>query len=158
MQTCAPCQIKFVRDRKKKDSDFRTLVRMAKRWRNHAEIKPLKSFALELILAFLLDKNESAGSLDQRFRQFLLYIAQSGLREKISFPENKSLNQYFTDPVVILDPVCDTNNVASRISETERQEIVAAALTAWETATLASVEDDIAIWKEIFGPRFKVED
>ena len=158
MQTCAPCQIKFVRDRKKKDSDFRTLVRMAKRWRNHAEIKPLKSFALELILAFLLDKNESAGSLDQRFRQFLLYIAQSGLREKISFPENKSLNQYFTDPVVILDPVCVTNNVASRISETERQEIVAAALTAWETATLASVEDDIAIWKEIFGPRFKVED
>ena len=28
-QTCAPCQIKFVRDRKDQDPDFRTLVRMA---------------------------------------------------------------------------------------------------------------------------------
>ena len=41
MQTCAPCQIQFVRDRKDKDKDFRTLVRLAKKWRNHAELKAL---------------------------------------------------------------------------------------------------------------------
>ena len=29
IQTCAPCQIQFVRDRKNQDGDFRTLVRMA---------------------------------------------------------------------------------------------------------------------------------
>lgn len=158
VQTCAPCQIKFVRDRKNIDGDFRTLVRLAKKWRNRAEIKPLKSFAIELIMAYLLDKRGSAGSIDQRFRDFLLYIAQSALKEVISFSENGTQIPRFADTVVILDPVCSANNVASRISETERQEIVAAATEAWETANFASAENDHAVWKELFGPQFKTED
>lgn len=157
VETCAPCQIKFVRDRKDKDKDFRTLVRLAKRWRNHAEISPLKSFAIELILAYILDKDGCGGSIEERFRRFLLYIAQSELKEKISFPENTGGIPSFSDSVVIIDPVCNTNNVASRISESERKEIVAAALQAWEAVNLASVDDDIEIWKEVFGPRFNTE-
>jgi len=35
VETCAYCQIKFVADRKNEDGDFRTLVRLAKRWRNY---------------------------------------------------------------------------------------------------------------------------
>ncbi|QIL82453.1 nucleotidyltransferase [Diaphorobacter sp. HDW4A] len=158
VQTCAPCQIKFVRDRKDIDPDFRTLVRLAKKWRNRVELKPLKSFTIELIMAHVLAKNGKDGSIEKRFRDFLLYIAQSGLKEVITFPENGLVFPSFTDPVVILDPVCNTNNVASRISEDERKEIVAAALEAWETANFASMEDDIEIWKELFGPRFKVEE
>ena len=158
VQTCAPCQIKFVGDRKDKDPDFRTLVRLAKKWRNRVELKPLKSFAIELIMAHVLAKNGKDGSIEKRFRDFLLYIAQSGLKEVITFPENGLVFPSFTDPVVILDPVCNANNVASRISEDERKEIVAAALDAWETANFASTEDDIEIWKELFGPRFKVEE
>ena len=156
VQTCAPCQIKFVRDRKDADGDFRTLVRLAKKWRNRIELKPLKSFAIELIMAHVLAKNGSAGSIEKRFRDFLLYIAQSGLKEVVTFPENGNVSAVFADPVVILDPVCNANNVTSRISEDERKEIVAAALEAWETANFASTEDDIEIWKELFGPRFKV--
>jgi tRNA nucleotidyltransferase (CCA-adding enzyme) len=158
VQTCAPCQIKFVRDRKDIDPDFRTLVRLAKKWRNRVELKPLKSFTIELIMAHVLAKNGKDGSIEKRFRDFLLYIAQSGLKEVITFPENGLVLPSFTDPVVILDPVCNTNNVASRISEDERKEIVAAALEAWETANFASMEDDIEIWKELFGPRFKVKE
>lgn len=158
MQTCAPCQIQFVRDRKNQDSDFRTLVRLAKKWRNYAEIKPLKSFAIELIMAHVLQTQGSQGSIEQRFRNFLLYVAQSGLKEKISFPENAQPHGSFSDPVVILDPVYSFNNVTSRISAQERKDIVAAAQVAWETANFASVEDDNAVWKEIFGPGFKVED
>lgn len=158
VQTCAPCQIKFVRDRKDVDGDFRTLVRLAKKWRNRVELKPLKSFAIELIMAHLLAKNGKDGSIEKRFRDFLLYIAQSGLKEVITFPENGKVSPVFSDPVVILDPVCNTNNVTSRISEDERLEIVAAATEAWETANFASTEDDIEIWKELFGPRFKVKE
>lgn len=158
VQTCAACQIKFVRDRKDVDGDFRILVRLAKRWRNRIELKPLKSFAIELIMAYLLAKNGKDGSIEKRFRDFLLYIAQSGLKEAITFPENGKVSPAFTDPVVILDPVCNTNNVTSRISEDERLEIVAAATEAWETANFASTEDDIEIWKELFGPRFKVKE
>lgn len=158
MHTCAPCQIKFVRDRKNVDSDFRTLVRLAKKWRNRVELRPLKSFAIELIMAHVLAKNGTDDSIEKRFRDFLLYIAQSGLKEVISFPENGIVSTTFADPVVILDPVCNSNNVASRISESERKEIVNAANEAWETAHYASSENDIEIWKELFGPRFKVED
>ena len=158
METCAPCQIKFVRDRKNADKDFRTLVRMGKRWRNRAEIK-LKSFMIELIFAYLLDRDGPEGGIEQKFRDFLLYIAQSGLRETISFPENSAFfRPQFDDPVVILDPVCSSNNVASRVTEDERLEIVAAAQEAWEAAYFASTEDDDEVWKEIFGPKFNTED
>jgi Second Messenger Oligonucleotide or Dinucleotide Synthetase domain len=158
IQTCAPCQIQFVRDRKAQDKDFRTLVRLAKKWRNHAELKPLKSFTVELVMAHVLDKEGATGSIEQRFRRFLLYIAQSGLKDVISFPENTAPYGSFSDPVVILDPVYSLNNVAGRISEDERQAIVAAALEAWEAANFASAENDNAVWKELFGPRFKVEE
>ena len=157
VQTCAPCQVKFVRDRKNQDSDFRTLVRLAKKWRNHGEIKPLKSFAIELIMAHVLAAQGNSGTIEQRFRNFLLYVAQSRLKEQISFPENTAALGSFTDPVIILDPVYSLNNVTSRISEAERKEIVAAAEAAWETANFASAENDNEIWKEIFGPRFKTE-
>ena len=158
VQTCAPCQIQFIRDRKDKDKHFRTLIRLAKKWRNHAGVKPLKSFAIELILAYLLDQEGSEGSIEQRFRRFLLYIAQSELKDVIQFPENTPPIGFFDDPVVILDPVQSDNNVASRITELERQRIVKAASEAWETAHFASVENDSSVWKDLFGPHFKTED
>lgn len=158
LQTCAPCAIQFVRDRKAVDPEFRTLVRLAKRWRNHAELKRLKSFVIELIMAHVLEIHGREGSLEQRFRNFLLYIAQSGLTERIAFPENVGAIPHFNGPVVIIDPVCNTNNVASRISEAERQEIVAAAESAWEAAHFASAENEPELWKEIFGRRFRVEE
>ena len=158
MQTCAPCQIKFVRDRKDIDKDFRTLVRLAKKWRNHAELSHLKSYVIELIMAWILDRQGRPESLEQGFRRFLLYIAQSELKEKIQFPENTAPFKQFTDPVIVLDPACSVNNVASRITEAERCEIVAAAQAAWETAHFASAEDDAVVWKELFGPRFKIEE
>jgi hypothetical protein len=158
LETCAPCQIKFVRDRKNKDKDFRTLVRLTKKWRNHAELKPLKSFVIELIVAHVLDTEGSVGSIEQRFRRILLYIAQSGLKEKIQFAENFAPFGTFTDPVVIIDPVYSLNNVASRITEAERVAIVNAAQSAWEAAHFASAEDDNEVWKELFGPRFKIEE
>lgn len=158
VRTCAPGQIKFIQDRKTIDSDFRTLVRLAKKWRNHAELKPLKSFTIELIMAHVLEINGKDWPIEKKFRDFLLYIAQSELKEVISFPENGKLLKTFSDPVVILDPVCDTNNVASRITDSERKEIVKVANESWETANFASIEDDLEIWKELFGNRFKVKD
>lgn len=158
VQTCAPCQIQFVRDRKAQDKDFRTLVRLAKKWRNHVELKPLKSFAIELVMAYILDQEGAAGSIEARFRRFLLYIAQSGLKDTIHFPENAMPLGTFEDPVIIVDPVCSQNNVTSRISEAERKQIVEAAHQAWETANFASSENDDEIWKEVFGPRFRVGD
>ena len=60
--------------------------------------------------------------------------------------------------MVILDPICSTNNTAARITEDERVEIVKAADESWEIAHFASVENDHTEWKSLFGPRFKTED
>jgi len=158
METCPPAQIQFVRDRKAQDRDFRTLVRLAKKWRNRAELNALKSFTIELVMAHILDTEGREGSIESRFRRFLLYIAQTGLKDTIIFPENTKPYGSFSDPVVILDPVSSGNNVTSRLSEDERQQIMQAALDAWETANFASAENDNEVWKEIFGPRFRVED
>ncbi len=158
VETCAPGQIQFIRDRKAKDNDFRTLVRLGKKWRNHAELKPLKSFTIELVMAYILDREGAAGSIEARFRRFLLYIAQSGLKERISFSENTQPLGTFTNPVVILDPVSSANNVAARITEKERVNIVDVAREGWETANFASAENDVDLWKELFGPRFSVGD
>lgn len=49
--------------------------------------------------------------------------------------------KYFSDPVVIIDPANHENNVASRITEKEKSEIIAKALQAWKLLT-TSVEDD----------------
>ena len=156
--TCAPGQIQFIRDRKAKDADFRTLVRMAKRWRNHQELrKELKSFTIELVMAYLLDRDGKSGSIEQRFSNFLLYIAQSELKEAISFPENELPLGEFSDPVVVIDPVNSVNNVTARTEEAERVTVVSAAEQAWETLHQASAMNDLSIWKELFGPRFRVE-
>ena len=157
--TCAPCHIQFIRDRKNSDKHYRTLVRMAKRWKNFACPPGLKSFHIELILAFLQDRYGPTESIEQRFREFLGYIAQSELNERIDFPENSGKTQKkFSDPVVILDPANHENNVASRITLEEKKLIVSKALQAWEIANYASVEDDNDIWKEIFGNKFKTKD
>ena len=158
IESCAPCQIKFVRDRKNMDSDYRTLVRLAKKWRNYYEVDPIKSFHIELILAFILDQEGSGGSVEERFRRFLLYIAETELQQVLSFPENPLPLGTFKDPVVILDPICSTNNTAARITEDERVEIVKAADESWEIAHFASVENDHTEWKSLFGPNFKTED
>ena len=157
--TCAPCHIKFVQDRKDEDKHYRTLVRMAKRWRDRAKPKGLKSFHIELILAFIQDSKGPTVNIEERFRAFLLYIAQNNLQERIDFDENSSETQIsFYDPVVIVDPANHRNNVASRITESERKEIVEKAEEAWELANYASTTGDLKLWKELFGSTFKVED
>ncbi len=157
-KTCAPCQIQFVRNRKVKDANFRTLVRLGKKWKNYNEIPGLKSFHVENIFAYLQDKHGPCEKIELRLQAFFLFIAQSELQTVVSFPENRGTIPTFTDPVVIIDPVNNDNNTAARISENEREAIVTAANNAWELVHHASTEDDIDLWKELFGPRFKIED
>ena len=158
-ETCAPGQIKFIRDRKDKDPHFRTLVRLAKRWRNQAELHRLKSFTIELLMARILDVDGPTGSIERKFLNFLLYIAQSELKDIISFQENSlPLGTFPNDAVVVIDPVSSRNNVTMRLSDDERREIVNTAKEAWETACYASSANDNDAWKEIFGPRFRTEE
>jgi tRNA nucleotidyltransferase (CCA-adding enzyme) len=156
--TNVPGQLKFIDARKKKDKWFRALVRIAKQWKHYKEVPGLKGYIIELLVAYLLDRDGARFPLEERFTRLLCYIAQSGIKEIVSFTENSKPLGNFSDPVKVIDPVNSNNNVAARITDGERTDIVHLAQESWETAHYASEKDDEEIWKELFGPRFKVRD
>ena len=125
------------------------------------ELEFFRSFTIELILAYLCDKNGPSDSLEEGLQRFFLYVAQSELKEPITFPELGTVTTFPADPVVILDPVNKNNNVAMRLTDMERIQIVAAAKTAWETIITATCNgakgETLDFWKEIMGRSFTVE-
>jgi hypothetical protein len=150
-----PAHIEFVRTLANADPLYRPLVRMAKRWRNEAELrKALGSFPIELILAEIHAKQEAG------LHRFFLYLAQTELTEAIlsghaSAPDN-------SDAVVILDPANRDNNVTAWVTDLQRKEIVSAGTAAWETLVLAAqvggkVETK-DLWREVFGSGFTTEE
>ncbi len=167
-QGCSPVktsvtgQLAFIKARSDADPRYRTLVRLLKRWRNHQELDALRSFGIELLLAYLQDRDGPAPSLEEGLVRFFLFVGQSELREPVSFPENGRIRRYPNAPVVILDPVNADNNVAGRITEAERQEIVTKATTAWEAISAASWNpykgETLELWRDVFGRSFVIEE
>lgn len=161
VKTSVQGQLDFIKNRRDADDRYRTLVRLLKKWRNEKELDKLRSFAIELIAAHLYDRDGAATSLEAGLQRFFLYIAQSELKEPISFPELGKIKTFPSDAVVILDPVNKENNVTARFSDSERKEIVAAAASAWETIEAASWKntkgETVDLWKEIMGRSFTVD-
>jgi hypothetical protein len=162
VKTSIQGQLDFIKSRKDADPRFKTIVRLLKKWRNEQELDRLRSFAIELIVAHLYDKQGAAASLEDGILRFWKYVTQSKLQQKISFAENGTVSKFPDDPVVILDPVNNSNNVTARLTDAERIEIVAAAQTAYETIAAATWKggkgDTIDLWKEVFGRSFTIDE
>lgn len=162
VKTSVTGQLAFLKKCSDEDTRYRTLVRLVKRWRNHQELEALRSFAIELILAHLLEKEGQFSTLEDGLLRFFLFVAQSKLKEPISFPENGRVTKYPTDTVVILDPVNKENNVTKRITEAERQEIVEKATEAWELLSAAAWKnykgETVECWRDVFGRSFVIEE
>lgn len=161
VKTCVQGQLDFIKNRRDADDRYRTLVRLLKKWRNEKELDKFRSFTIELITAHLYDRDGAATSLEAGLQRFFLYVAQSELKEPISFPELGEIKTFPSGTVVILDPVNKENNVTARLSDSERKEIVAAAASAWETIEAASWKntkgETVDLWKEIMGRSFTVD-
>lgn len=160
VKTNVPGHLRVVGDLAADDDRYRPLVRMIKTWRNEAELKhELSSFAIELILAHLQEQQGPATSLEAGLERFFLYVAQDGLRTPILF--GHAGGEDHAAIVTILDPVNVDNNVASRITETERKAIAEAATIAWETLITAHHSDTstetFELWREVFGSPFTTE-
>lgn len=162
VKTCIQGQLEFIKKRKDADSRYRTLVRLLKKWRNEKELNKLRSFMIELILAYLYDRDGAATSLESGLQRFFLHVAQDELKTPITFPELGTITSFPSHPVVILDPVNKDNNVAMRMTDGERQEIVAAAKAAWETIETASWKggkgETLDCWKEVMGRSFTIDE
>jgi tRNA nucleotidyltransferase (CCA-adding enzyme) len=113
-------------------------------------------------VAHLNDQKGLNSSLELGLQRFFLYVAQSGLKEPVTFPELGKITIFPNDPVVVLDPVNKNNNVAARLTDAERQEIVRAAETAWNTVETAiwkeAKGETLDLWKEIMGRSFTIDD
>ena len=162
IKTSIQGQLDFIKKRRDADPLFRTLVRLLKKWRNEQELDHLRSFVIELVAAHLLDQQGPAESLESGLQRFLLYVAQSNLKEPISFPEAGKVTSFPSAPVVILDPVNKDNNVAMRLTEDERAEICSSAEKTWNTLVTASFNgtkgETLDLWKEVMGRSFTVDE
>lgn len=162
VKTSVRGQLAFIKARSDADPRYRTLVRLAKGWRNAQELDALRSFAIELILAHLQDTEGGADGLEKGLLRFFRYVAQSELKQPISFPESGRLESYPADSVVILDPANKDNNVSLRIADAERREIVKLATDAWELITTARRNgfkgETLEYWKQVFGRSFVIEE
>jgi hypothetical protein len=159
-RTNIPGHLAFVREMANSDKRYRPLVRIGKAWRNHAELADeLGSFPIELILAHLNVTQGAPTSLEAGLQRLLLYIAQTQLQDPITSGHGGATLPH--DAVIILDPVNAQNNVAARVSDLDRQTVVAAATVAWETLMTAHHNsykgETFALWREVFGSSFTVE-
>jgi hypothetical protein len=158
VKTSVKVHVDHYRDHAALDPFLAPTLRMAKRWRNWQELAGIQSFHLELLLSYLIDRDGPAPSLEESFRRLFLFIIRD-LSGGIAF--NGADPSGFSDPVVIVDPANNANNVAARIEDAECEALVDSARTAYETITwaegLPGKGETVSAWKELLGEGFAIE-
>ncbi len=165
LETCIPRHLEFTKKRKDaQPQHFAQVVRLIKHWVACLKEKDrefrFKSFMIEMVLSHLCDQGYDFNDYPEAMQHFFTYIAKSDLREKIIFTDYylKSKVPIFGDPVQIIDPVNEKNNVAQRYTEAQADSIVDAALEAGDAidAALAAPtkQETIRHWCRVFGPTF----
>lgn len=158
VKTSVKVHIDHYRDHASRDPLLATLLRLVKRWRNWQDLKGIQSFHLELVLSYLVDRNGAAPGIEEGLRRFFLFVARD-LDHGVAFDDADP--SAFADPVVIVDPANDDNNVAARITRDEREAFVTAANEALVTLTVAQglpgKGETVTAWKELFGEGFSID-
>jgi tRNA nucleotidyltransferase (CCA-adding enzyme) len=135
----------FVRTRRDvHGQQFLEVIRLAKWWKRQVaarrgEIK-FKSFMIELIWAHLVDNGTPVTDYTKALEVFFGWICRTELEDQIWFDDfcgSASHPQRGNDPIEILDPVNDLNNVACRYTQRDRITIVDEAQNALDALTEA---------------------
>ena len=167
LKTCIPRHLEFTKKRKDaQPQDFAQVVRLIKFWVGNLKRENpgfrFKSFMVEMILSRLCDQGLEFSDYPEALQHFFTYLARSNLREKIVFDDYYAASKVgsLTQPVQIIDPVNEENNVARLYTETQADAIVDAALDAGDAidAALAAPtkQDTVRYWRRVFGPSFHV--
>jgi hypothetical protein len=158
VKTSVKVHLDHYRDHAGCDSFLAPTLRMAKRWRHWQELDGIQSFHLELVLSYLIDRDGPAPSLEESFRRFFLFIIRD-LSDGVAFADADA--DGFSDPVVIVDPANEANNVTARIEPGERDALIDSARKAYETITwakeLPGKGETVSAWKELLGEGFAID-
>lgn len=164
--TSIPLQLEFIRSRKAKcESHFAQVIRLAKWWAKQRERNTdgfhLRSFAIELIMAKLLDQGKQFDNYHSGLENFFSYIQKTGLRERVAFTDYYPISKLPAAQlgvVEIFDPVNPQNNVTEFMTEADRKAVVDAAAEALDALAFAqscqTKAEAIECWQDIFGPSF----
>lgn len=167
LETCIPRHLEFIRRRKEvHPDDFAQVIRLIKFWvwrtKNEKIGFRLKSFMVELILSYLADQGQSFADYPEALQLFFTYVAGSSLREAIAFDDYypRSAVATFPDPVQIIDPVNENNNVGRLYTIAQANAIIEAALDAGDAIDSAlrapTKQETVRYWQKVFGPSFQV--
>ena len=166
LETCIPRHLGFIKKRKDAhEHDFAQVVRLVKFWarkvKGENEGFRLKSFMIELILAHLADQGRSFSDYPEALQHFFTYVARSNLRERIVFADyyKPSAVGQFSEPVQIIDPVNEKNNVSRLYTVNQADAIVEAALDAGDAIDSAlaapTKQETVYYWQKVLGPSFQ---
>lgn len=153
-------QLKFIADRKTANTNFTTIVRILKKWKNFQEIS-LSSFATELIVSYLDLNNGIETSIEESLLRFFKLLGKKQF-PKILF--DAPYGNYKDDGsyIYISDPTYNENNITRYITKEEWTIIRKKANIAFDTLIFADEEEyltpTIVLWKEVFGTEFNIEE
>jgi len=167
LKTSIPLHLDFCKKRKQaQEKHFVQVVRLVKFWARRMKAEQdgfrFKSFMIELILAKLCDQGLDFSDYPDALQHFFTYVARTQLREKIVFADCYAGSKVgaFSEPVQIIDPVNELNNVSKLYTTTNADLIVEAALDAGDAIDSAlyapTKQETVRYWQKVFGPSFQV--
>lgn len=165
LKTSIPRHLEFAKKRKDaQPQNFVQVVRLIKFWVGNLKRENpgfrFKSFMVEMILARLCDDGLSFDDYPEALQHFFTYVGRSDMREQIMFTDYYSASKVgqFSEPVRIIDPVNEENNVARLYTNIQADAIVEAALAAGDAVDAAlaapTKEGTVRHWRRVFGPSF----
>lgn len=166
LKTSIPLHLDFSRKRKAaQQTHFAQVARLVKFWtrkmKREKEDFRFKSFMVEMILSHLCDQGLDFSDYPEALQLFFTYLARSNIREKIVFTDYYAASAVgsFSEPVQIIDPVNEENNVSRLYTATQADKIVDAALDAGDAIDSAlaapTKQDTVRYWQKVFGPSFQ---
>ena len=157
-KTSVDKQLDFIGKIKDKCSNFTSIVRILKSWRNYKELE-LSSFSIELATANLIETGRIAdSSINQAIITFFEFFG-NGNPIKVYF--SGAIGPQTGNAPWIADPTNNENNTI-RLTDDEWDEIVKATEYAFETISYAQVVQEsgqtLDLWGKIFGPTFNIQE
>lgn len=158
--------LEFSLKKRQNNSSYTAIVRMLKHWKNYKELKHtdfeggMSSFAIELIVAYLDEKQGVQTNIEEAIIRFFQFVSGSNF-PNIKFTHAINSIPYFSTPIYIADDTNNENNAAKKIDQSKWNEIVEEAEKAFDALNYAqSIKTEgstIEEWKTVFGPTFNIK-
>ncbi len=165
LMTSVPMHLEFIQKRKRaNDKHYAQVVRLMKFWaglqKQADEGFRLKSFMVELVVAYLADKGTRLDDYPDAMAAIFTYLASDDFRTTIAFKDyyDPKTCKVTAEPIRIWDPVNCENNIAKLYTIQNKSKIVSAALDAGDAVDSAlraiTKAETVRYWQKVFGPTF----